>query len=251
MKAISIFGEISPPITIKRIPTLTKKCRSYFIYGIIVSTPHWLIQLTKTPFSLPFISHFQSTLLQHIFVVSNDGIEWSLDFGPDSVTLTVKDLVQELTKSSQEIPLADWSLLLSQRQKFLNNHLARVPVTPNQQGTHEMRDEVISSVGAQDMDTSGYQVSDMDDVEFYWENDQLDVDPVFRPGIDTPFSQKAFDDWEMGGSAENPILLDEEEDKENSPPTTKASEIPALLRSRPFGTRIKNVPDYVYRKLFQ
>ena len=67
-----------------------------------------------------------------ILSVSNDGIEWSLDFGPDSVTLTVKDLVQEMTISSQEIPLAAWSLLLSQSQQFLNNHLAQVPVTPNQ-----------------------------------------------------------------------------------------------------------------------
>ena len=83
-----------------------------------------------------------------VFSVSYDCIEWSLDFEPDSVTLTVKDLVQEMTKSSPEIPLAAWSLLLSLRQKFLNNHLARVPVTPNQQGTHEMRDEVLSSVGA-------------------------------------------------------------------------------------------------------
>ena len=83
-----------------------------------------------------------------------------------------------------------------------------------------MKDEVISSVGAQDMDTSGYQVSaDLDDVEFYWENDQLDFDAVFRPGIGTPFSPTPFDDLEVGGS-ENPILLDEEEDKENSPPTT-------------------------------
>ena len=36
-----------------------------------------------------------------------------------------------------------------------------------------MRDDVLSSVGAQEgLDTSGYQVSaDLDDVEFYWEND--------------------------------------------------------------------------------
>ena len=125
--------------------------------------------------------------------------------------MTVKDLVQEVTISSQEISLADWSLLLSQRQQFLNNHLARVPVTPNQQVTHEIRDEVLSSVGLQDMDTSGYQVSaDPSDVEFYWQNDQLDVDAVFRPRIDTPFSPTAFDDLEVGGSVENPILLDEE-----------------------------------------
>ena len=154
-----------------------------------------------------------------------------------------------MTKSSQEIPLAAWRLLLSRRQQFLKNQLARVPVTPNQQGTHEMRDDVLSSVGAQDMDKSDYQVSDLDDVEFYWEIDQLDVDADFRPGIDTPFSPTAFDDLEMGGSAENPILLDEEEDMENSPATTPVSERPtrppALLRSCPFGTRIKNVPDYV------
>ena len=32
------------------------------------------------------------------------------------------------------------------------------------------------------MDTGGYQVSaaDLEDVEFYWDNDQLDVDAVFR-----------------------------------------------------------------------
>ena len=85
------------------------------------------------------------------------------------MTLTVKDLVQETTICSQEILLAAWCLLFSQKQQFLNNHLARVPVTPNQQGTHEKRDEVLSSVEAQDRDTSGYQVSsaDLDDVEFY------------------------------------------------------------------------------------
>ena len=59
-----------------------------------------------------------------IFSVSNDGMEWSFYIGPDSGTLTVKDLVQELTISSKAFPLAAWSLLLSQRQQFLNNHLA-------------------------------------------------------------------------------------------------------------------------------
>ena len=103
--------------------------------------------------------------------------------------------------------------------------------------------------------TSGYQVSaDLDDVEFYKKDDQLDVVAVFRPTIEAPFSPTAFDDLEMGGSAENPILLDEEEDKENSPPppTTPVSERPtrppALLRKCPFGSRIENVPDYFFLK---
>ena len=77
-----------------------------------------------------------------------------------------------------------------------------------------MREEILSSVGAQDLDTSSYQVSDLEDIEFNWESSQLDVDAVFRPGIDTPFSPTTFDDLLMGdGSVEIPIVLDEEEDK--------------------------------------
>ena len=103
------------------------------------------------------------------FSVSNDGIQWSLDFGSDSVTIAVSDLDQNIiTISSQEIPLAAWQLLLSQGQVFFNNHLARVPITPNQVGTMEMREEVLSSVRAQDMDTSSDQVSDLEDIVFNW-----------------------------------------------------------------------------------
>ena len=111
-----------------------------------------------------------------IFSVSSDGNQWTLDFGPDSVTIAVNDLDLNITISSQETPLAAWQLLLSQRPEFLNNHLSRVQITPNQEGTMEMRDEVLSSVGAQDLDTSSYQVSDLEEIEFNWENSQLDMD---------------------------------------------------------------------------
>ena len=123
-----------------------------------------------------------------IFSVSNEGILCILDFAPVSVSIAVNDLNQNITISSQEIRLAAWQLLLSQRQDFLNNHLARVPITPNQEGTMELRDEVLSSVGAQDLDTSSYQVSDLENIEFNWENSQLEMDAVFRTGIDTSFS---------------------------------------------------------------
>ena len=148
-------------------------------------------------------------------------------------------------------------MLLSQRQDFLNNQLARAPVTPNQEGTIRMKEEVLSSVGAQDLDTRSYQVSDLEDVDpIKKEDPQLDMDAVFRPGIDTPFSPNTIDDLLMDdGSVENPIVLDEEEDKENaSPPTTPESvrptEPPRLPRSRAFGARMESVPDYVFRNLF-
>ena len=118
----------------------------------------------------------------------------------------------------------------------------------------EVRDEVLSSVGAQDLHTSSYQVSDLEDIEFNWENPQLDMDAVFRPGVDTPFSPTTFDDLSIEGSVENPIVLDEEEDRENAPPTTPKSvrptEPPRLQRSHAIGARMENVPEYVFRILF-
>ena len=80
------------------------------------------------------------------------------------------------------------------------------------------------------------------------------MDAVFRPGIDTPFSPTVFDDFLMGdGSVENPIALDEEEDKDNVPSTPESvrpTEPPRLQRSRAFGVRVENVPDYVFRNSF-
>ena len=60
------------------------------------------------------------------------------------------------------------------------------------------------------------------------------------------FSPTAFNDLEMGegGSSEKPVVLDELENKENSPPTTPVSERPIepprLLRSPLFGRRIEH-----------
>ena len=92
----------------------------------------------------------------------------------------------------------------------------------------EMRYEVLSKVGAQDMNTSGYQVSDLEDVEFYWDICQLHVDVVFKTGIATRFSAWIFIDFEMGSIADNPSLIDEEQHKGNFPPlpSTPVSERP-------------------------
>ena len=99
--------------------------------------------------------------------VSNDGIQWTPDFRPDSVTVAVNDLEQNITISSQEIPLAAWQLLLSQRQDFLDNHLSLRTRANN-------GDERWSTLqcGGQDLDTSSYQVSDLEDIDFNWENVQ-------------------------------------------------------------------------------
>ena len=157
--------------------------------------------------------------------VSNNGKQWILDFGPDSVVLSVKDLDENLTISTMEIPLAAWSLLLSQRQEFLDNHLPRVPITTNQQGIFEMREETLSSVGAQNTDTRGYELFDLEDIEFSWEDPGVDVDSVSWPAIDTPIFLSFSDDFQIEGStAANQIIVDDEEDKENSAPTRTTPE---------------------------
>ena len=78
------------------------------------------------------VNFFQLTVNLHkiimIFSVFNDGIQWTLDFCPDSVTIAVIDLDQNKTISSQEIPLVAWQLHLSQKPDFLNIHLPRVPI---------------------------------------------------------------------------------------------------------------------------
>ena len=80
------------------------------------------------------------------------------------------------------------------------------------------------------------------------------MDEVSSPGRDTSFSTTVFDDLLMGdGSVENPVVLDEEEDKENVPSTPeseRSTEPPRLQRCRAFGARIENVPGYVCRNFF-
>ena len=91
----------------------------------------------------------------------------------------------------------------------------------------EMRDDVLSRVGAQDVDTSGNQVYGLEDTEFHWEDSDLNMDAVLRPSIDFPFSPSTFINFEMSLLTENPIGVDQEQDKDNSPPplpTTPVSE---------------------------
>ena len=110
-----------------------------------------------------------------------------------------------------------------------------------------MREEVLSSHGSQDTDLSGYELSDLEDFEVSWEDSAVDMDSVYRPEVDTPFSPSIFDVVQIGLTAANPIIVDDEEDKENSTPTTttrtpkfeRPTAPPRLLRSPPFGKRLK------------
>ena len=162
---------------------LQKRQRFYHIWNIRITL--LLAALLQHKFNFLFI--FQTfvklttrsfTIKTMQFTVSNNGSQWILDFCPDSVVLSVKDLDENLTISSFEFPLAAWSLLLSQKQEFLDNHLPRVPITPKQEETFEMREEILYSVGTQDTDTRGNEISDLEDLEFSLEDPAADMDSV-------------------------------------------------------------------------
>ena len=78
------------------------------------------------------------------------------------------------------------------------------------------------------MDASGYQVSGLEDIEFHWDDLDVKMDAIFGTDIKTPFSNAILNHFEMESMAEKPILMDEEQVAENSPPlpTTPLSERP-------------------------
>ena len=178
-----------------------------------------------------------------LFSVSNNGIHSTRDF---SATIIVKDIVQDLKTSSLELPIAASNSLINQKQQFPDNHLARVLITPDQQSTWYMQDEVRASAGDHDV-SSDFVQSDLDDLE----NPNVQMDAVYRPGIDTLFSPSLFENFPVAGSPDDPMEIDDEQDKENEYPTTpelqRPTQPPPLHRSlsRPFGTRLENISNAV------
>ena len=83
-----------------------------------------------------------------------------------------------MSMSPQELLLPSWNLSLPHRQNFLDNHLAKIPITPEEQVTYEVREKDLSSAGAQYVDTRGYESSNLHHIEFFWEDPQFEVDAV-------------------------------------------------------------------------
>ena len=102
--------------------------------------------------------------------------------------------------------------------------MAWILITAHQRGTFEMREGVLDSPGAPEMDTSSSDLSDLRNNDVFWETPHVELDAVLSPGIDTPFSPTAFNNLELGegGSSKHPSVLDEKEDKEKLPPNNSS-----------------------------
>ena len=59
-------------------------------------------------------------------------MNWSLDFGPETVTLEVQNFADEAVLNSIEIPIAVWNLLESQILRFLEGAIIGAPLTKDE-----------------------------------------------------------------------------------------------------------------------
>ena len=126
----------------------------------LIDTVNWKF------FYIFFSFTFSVEWINMIFSVSNDRIERPWDFGPDAVTLTVKDLVQDNTINSHRILPAASSLLLSQKHDFSDKPSSASSIYS--QPGRDYGDERGSALLCRStkMYLSWYQVSDLNDFEF-------------------------------------------------------------------------------------
>ena len=69
-------------------------------------------------------------------------MNWSLEFGPDTVSLEVQNFADQAVLNSIEIPIAVGNLLESQRLRFLEDAISGVPLTEDEQArTYEVHEQ--------------------------------------------------------------------------------------------------------------
>ena len=107
-----------------------------------------------------------------------------------------------------------------------------------------MREEVLASAEAQDMLTRCYELLDLEDIDIFWENPQAQLDAVFRPGLDIPFSPIVSTIWRWAEYHPKTLLCWMERTR-TTPLFERPTETPRLLRSRPFGRRNESVSEFV------
>ena len=183
-----------------------------------------------------------------IFSVFNDGIEWSLDFKPDSVVVTVRDLFHARAITSLESPLSAWSLPLSQETNFCAS-------SKNPQSAKDYGDAGWFTFNCRRTRHGNKRVSGVWSgrygVSLGWSWLELGRSfPTRHSNSLLPINiyrfRERFNRWkpDSGDKESSPPLL-------TTPVPERPNQHPVLIRSCPFGSRTEKVPDYVNRNLFE
>ena len=210
-------------------------------------------------------------------------MNWSLEFGPDTVSLEVQNFAGQAVLNSIEIPLAVWNLPESQRLRVLENAISGAPLTEDEQArpyevheqanvpnllpNHAMRQEALRGWEGQENVIDNGSTADSGVGTMSPGNSTVtettDVSPsifdlaIDRYGFDYPvWTNNAGDDVDVHGQEHFDDDEEDEEDKENTPPAgdndDDDNQPQRLRRSNgvPF-QRVENITDSVIRSLFQ
>ena len=210
-------------------------------------------------------------------------MNWSLEFGPDTVSLEVQNFADQAVLNSIEIPLVVWNLLESQRLRFLEDAISGAPLTEDEQAgpyevheqanvtnllpNHAMRQDAVrgweeqeividngstidSGVGTMSPGTSAVRETTIVSPSIF----DLAID---RYGFDYPvWTDNSGDDGDVQGQEQFDDDEEDEEDRENFSPAgdheDDDNQLQRLRRSNgvPFQT-VVNKTDSVIRSLFQ
>ena len=137
-----------------------------------------------------------------IFSVQNSNLMFSVEFSPDLVQIQVPETVSGIFLARIDISIQVVEVM---RRDFNDHHMMQVPITENQLRTMQMVEEVSDHVGM--------NYSEIPDSRF----EAQPVDDFFFP-------------WEEIGSAENPIIIDEDEgfSETMTPQNTPPQQPPAM-----------------------
>ena len=210
-------------------------------------------------------------------------MNWSLEFGPDTVSLEVQNFADQAVLNSLEIPLAVWNLLESQRLRFLENAISGAPLTEDEQArpyevheqakvpnllpNHAMRQDALRGREGQEIVIDNGSTTDSGvgtmSPGTSTVTETTDVSPsifdlaIDRYGFDYPvWTDNSGGDVDVHGQEHFDDDEEDEEDKENTPPAgdhdddDNQPQRPRRSNGVPF-QRVENITDSVIRSLFQ
>ena len=216
-----------------------------------------------------------------IFSVSNNNMNWSLEFGPDTVSLEVQNFADQAVLNSIEIPLTVWNLLESQRLRFLEDAISGAPLTEDEQGrpyevheqanvpnllpNHAMRQDALRGWEGQEIVIDSGSTTDSGTMSpgTTTVTETTNVSPsifdlaIDRYGFDYPvWTDNSGDNVDVHGQEHFDDDEEDEEDRENTPPAGVHDNVdnqPQRLRRSngvPF-QRVENITNSVIRSLFE
>ena len=190
-----------------------------------------------------------------IFSVSSEGIQWTLDFGPDSYYCSKWSRPKFNKQPTRNTPSC-LAIAVVSKARF---HEKSSPTSANHSEPRGNNgDERRSTFQCGGSRRGHQQLLSIRSRRHRVQLGKLKIGHgrSVQTNHRHPFFSKYICRFVDGGMSWKPHLLNEEEDKENAPPpktpeSVRPTEPPRLQRSHVFGAKLENVPDYVFRHLFQ